>query len=555
MGDVVPPSLPSRDHHGGIIDENQHESQQVDAMERNVKGLSLEAAGTNGGAGNIENSEKVLNLLNQRQLELYNLPIMNESSDIFAVKSLSAEMIQEKLGKLFSESENESDNDNYKDDVDKPVDNDKDDAKSKGDDFWKQVLLDDEKTVGRLSHGDELIQHLIKGIPNSSRAVVYLKIFRVRYQLTKDRYNNLLKKAEKVEISDSIKEQIEDSKIRDAVKVFSYYITEVLSSNINKLDIINNNNSNDSEILSSNVTELSMLLIQRFGHILGSIPGTADFLQLEDVMYVFLKLNKLISNLNLSELIYEINRSLEDIDLECMLHISKQGIQLSQMIKQEIHNFFGRSNIDNNVLVQILDLIVFYGFSVLCQVFGYLFKCNSESILQKSGDELAHFLFSEEFYSVINTTTKDKLFQSITEIEPSIIKFENEYYLIYMNSLNNNNNELINAKEINEELNKTINQLTSEIDNLTSTHDEILSQRATFEEELDKNQAKHDELLAKFTDLQTKFNQLTMKENLNNTNEANKEFSERNNELQAQVDQMKDTIRAKEEKLAKYEKQ
>lgn len=517
---MLAPPLPSRDHHDGVIDEVV--DQAVDQALGNLKGLSI---GIPNAGATLENDESLLSVLNKRQLETYAMAVMNESSDIFAVKSLSNETIKHKIDESVADEARNSEQ------------------------YWKQALLQDapENPFGRVNQDGQLMKQLVAGLPEAIRGIVYLKLFNVRYQLTKDRYQNLLKKSQLAEIN-SKPEVIKDHKIRDAVFVFNYYITEVLSSNINKLDIINNNTGNDSEIISSNITELSVQLIKRFGQVLDCIESTTDHLQLEEIFYIFLKLNKLISNWNLSELIYEINRALEDFIPQSFVHISKQGIQVSQLIKQEIHDFF--PHLPAKVLIKILDMIVFYGFAVFCQVFVYLFQQNSDKINSLDGDQLAEFLFSQEFYQAIDG---DKLFESITEIEPCIIKYENEYYLIYMNSLNNNNNELINAKEINEELNKTITQLTSEIDNLSSTHDEILSQQATFEQDISKNQMINDELTEKHSQLQAKFNQLTMKDNLTNTIKANKEFSDGNAELQAQIDQLKESVRVKQEKLTKYE--
>lgn len=454
-------------------------------------------------------------LLVKRQLESYTLPIMNEMSDLFAVKSLSDNVIKQKIDKVLELNE--------------------------GDDFWSEFIAVDENKLTAYGNNSELESELIKGIPPKYRGVVYMKVFHIKYQLSKEKYMNLLNKSVKTKSdNDDDIESVEDQKGKNALRVFNYYTNEILLGN-NKMDIINNDDLLTNFYQSN---ELNIKFLVKIGDLLSRIPDVHE----EEILYILLKFNKLLINLNKDQLLYEINRSIEDIVEEPFIHISKNGCDLKQIIRSEIFkNFMSIKDVD--FMYHIIDFILFQGFAFLARLFVFVFKQSREEILLLEGDELNQFLLEGK---AIDRLTVDDI-QDIIKIEPDIIKYENEYYLVHINSLNNNNNELLNAQEVNRELNRKIEQLNLEIENIKTTHTDILVQSTEYEAKVKSAEDENEKLGQQYAKLKQQFDTLTMKDNLDNTIKANKEFSERNQELQDQIEAIKALIDTKLQKLNKYQ--
>ncbi|ODV67450.1 hypothetical protein HYPBUDRAFT_136662 [Hyphopichia burtonii NRRL Y-1933] len=462
-----------------------------------------------------------------RQQELYSMPILNESSDIFSNNTISNDNLKSKLENIKETlGEEQLEDDNLK--------------------FWYELIEDYSNQILRERRIDELEQHLIEGIPESLRSLVYLKTLQVRYKLEPSGYENLLKRANS---SSSTKNQelfLEslpvDADLKEVLKIFNYYTNEVII-NTTKLEAINNDPGatpleGDTEDLPPNnfVIHLSKLI--------SSLPNISK----EELLSLLLKFNKLFVNLIKDEFFYKVNRSLEDLASDVFLHLSKQGINLINFYKKILFNFFNEQIENTTLLYKILDFVVFQGFDFIPRVLVTVFATNGERILSLQGTELNNFLSSKHFFSVINEAD----IPLILKIEPQIIKFENEYHLLHANSLNRNNNELTNLKSVNDDLIIKINDLKQQLNNLSITHTEILEQSKQFNDQL-KGAGQEKQLLTQLKDeLQEKYENLTMKENLKNTINANKDFSARNTELESQIADLKKSIEDKTSKLAKY---
>lgn len=449
----------------------------------------------------------LLEVLIQRQLESYAHSNMNEISDLFAV-NISDSVIKQRVDKII-ESMDPMDNDAYNG-------------------YWKRYITED-------GHAEDLDGQLVKGIPRDFRGLVYLKGLQVRYQLSKEKYTNLLHKAEKTDLK-ALKGLKVEGPVLDAFKVYNYY-QEVELEGQNSLDIINSGEVLD--FYQSN--EYNIEFLTRMTEIFLGLPHLAE----EEMLYLFLKFNKILVNLNKDQLFYEIMRSLEDLASPTFIHMSKLGINIKEFLQKWIFRQFF-DGVENTTLLRILDFVVFHGFVVFARVFVYIF--NESQILQFQGDELVDYLNSPQ---LLECLTED-IIPDILDIEPDIIKYENEYYIIHVNSINSNNNELLNAQEVNKDLNRKIQLLKVEIENIRTTHTDILSQSKEYEDKVTEAQKENDELTQTHKALQQKFDTLTMKQNLDNTIKANKEFSERNEELVNQIEMMKKSIQGKAEKLAKY---
>ncbi|EGV63419.1 hypothetical protein CANTEDRAFT_130872 [Yamadazyma tenuis ATCC 10573] len=492
-----PPPLPSRDTPTNLV----HSEEEAELAAGKFSGLKIHVNDATSATANTNitpNPDTLSVLLFERQLSTYASPVMNEMSDMFSIKSLSEEAIKKQTESILQSGDGE------------------------------EKRLEDA---------------LVEGIPSQLRSLVYLKAFHVKYQLSKERYNSLLNKSIHADLpfKDKI-DAIKEPKIRDALRVFNYYVNEVVTSASNKIEV-GNNGSFNHEIVKAQDKSKQLQTIIQIGQLLTNVPGLTE----EQALYLLLKFNKVLCNTNFSELYYEISRALEDEVDEVFAHIAKQGINIKNIILHQVEGLL--DSIDDQAIgLETLDFIVFQGFTWLSRRFVHIFTRAQEHILSLEGDKLSQYLQSPDLLQVIIDSNS----RQTLEYHPDIIKYENEYYLIHVNSLNNNNYELVNCKEINEELNLKISVLNGEIDSLRTTHVEILGQFKQYQEDVDKNEQLNDQLNGKYNELKARFEKLTMKANLDNTIKANKEFSERNSELEAQIEQLKASIAKKSEKVAKY---
>lgn len=426
-----------------------------------------------------------------RQHELYLLPIMNESSDVFAS---SVALGPEKTAAVQNDA----------------------------DGFWIGVL--DTATVPPVH---ELEQRLAEGVSPSLRGLLYLKTLQVRQKVDATAYDTLLTKARALDLMRSFSVLLDSFKIngdrREVLTVFNYYTNEVIGST--RLE-----NSEERLPPRNFIIQVSRLI------------DTTPQLDKQEQLALLLKLNKVFVALNKDEFLFKATRAVEDLAPKVFLHITKQGIDLAGFVKRVLFNFFGGS-LEDAVLLQILDFIVFEGFDFLIRVVVGQLLAKEEVILSVSGDELESFLDSKVW-------TQLSLTESIS-VQPDIIAYENLFHLLHGISLNRNNNELVALKEVNDDLLIKIHELKNQLSNLRTTHGEITDQNASYNEQLTAARVEKDRLTALHQDLQARYENLTMKENLKNTINANKDFSARNADLEAQIDKVRQAVADKKAKLAK----
>lgn len=461
-----------------------------------------------------------------RQQDTYSLPTLNESSDLFSNNSINYENLKTKLNSIKETIGNDSSNKSLQ--------------------FWYDMIGDYSNQMIKDNRIEEIESNLVEGIPESVRALVYMKTLQVRFKLDSTGYENLLRKANQSVTAKSQQLFIDslavDESLKEILRIFNYYTNEVII-NTTRLEAINNDtgiapfdNSTDNLPPNNFVIHISKLI--------SNIPN----LNREELLSLLLKFNKLFVSLIKDEFFYKTNRSMEDLIPEVFTHITKQGINLINFYKKILFNFFNEQIEDVALLYKILDFVVFEGFDFIPRVLVAAFKENSEKLLSLEGDEVIKFLDSKELFKVI----KEQDIAKILKIEPQIIKYENEYHLLHANSLNSNNNELTNLKEVNDDLIIKINELKQQLNSVRTTHSEILDQSGQFNTQLQDAKKTKLELTTLRDELQEKYGNLTMKENLKNTINANKDFSSRNSELEKNIAELKQIIDDKNNKLAKY---
>lgn len=498
-----PPPLPQRSHHAGV----------------DPSALTY----------TLDDTLSTISMI--RQHSLYLTPILSETSDMFGASDLQA-----KLLRWLAEVEPAA--------VDEP--------EATG--FWREVLLDaawrpvgDRSDIGGSNRDKEvgiIEQHIISGIDAQLRPLVYFKILQIRIKLQRESYNNLLRRAiNSPSARDVVIESLlVDSSLSEVLKVFNYYTNEVVSATSARFDAINNDSVASSNESFSNLPPNNFII--HVSQLIATMPNLTN----EDTFYLLLKLNKMFTNLLKEEFFYKANRSLEDLVSDVFMHIAKQGINLTTFFKQILFSFFN-DRLPKEVLVQVLDFVVFEGFDFIHRLLVYVFDQNSTQIQLLYGDELQTFIYSSEFFNPLRAPSA---FNSVLKFEPTMIKYENDYYLLHANSLNANDLELTNLKETNDDLIIKIQELTRQLDNLRATHNEILSQSDDHDRELAEVTGKNSQLTQLKLDLEHKYENLTMKENLKNTIKANRDFSQRNTELEKGIEGLKKKVDDKAAKLAKY---
>lgn len=439
-----------------------------------------------------------------RQWEIYTSLQLNETSDIFVNNAIGQNTIRTKLNEL-------------KDDHTK---------------FW--IDMNDYSSLILLPKRiNKLEEEILTGIPLNIRYLVYLKTLLVRQKLnSRETFSSLLTKSRQLR-DEYIESLAVDSRVREILIVFNYYVNEITNSKF--------------EIESDENLELMQLPISRFIINVCILLGTFPEASQEDVLYLLLKFNKLYTCLNKDEFFYKVSRSLEEGLADIFKHISVQGINLNSLFRSILVQLFSSELLDEEVCLRVLDFVVFEGFDFVLRSILYLFRKNLEKIQELDGDALLQFLNSPEFCQV------EFDFKEVLAEEPLLIQYENEFYLINANSMSNNSNELTNLKEVNDELVVKINDLKRKIDSLQATHSEISDQSEQYTKDLSEAEIENQKLLKRQAELQEKYQNLTMAENLSNTIKANQEFSQRNFELELQIKNLQNSIEEKNAKLAKVQ--
>lgn len=367
--------------------------------------------------------------------------------------------------------------------------------------FWQSFLNDYSDEIIRNGGVAKLESEIILGIPSQLRPRVYYKVLDIRYKFSSKR---LLEKYIKADEGTTLTPE-------ETVGVVYSFLKDV----------------------GEDIDD------QQLRKILGNSAKLVNFTN-EENFFILLKLFQYFQTVKQNEFTYKANRALED-SLLCYSHLSSQGVVWNLYYK----NVFA-------LLLQkfqetLLDLLVFEGIDVVLRILLWCFVHHQEDLRSLAGDELLHFISSDEFFD-----SAQGKFAEILALDPPVISYENEFYLITANSLSNNRNELTNLQEIHQDLVVKIDGMKNKIDQLQLTHTEILDHNKRFTGDLATASEENAALNEKMNFLQQKYETLTMKQNLKNTLQANEEFSQRNADLKQQVEKLRKTIELKRTKLAKF---
>lgn len=431
-------------------------------------------------------------ILTFRQSELYGSPGMNMYGDIFA--STPVEM-ESRLATSVSDSPE-----------------------------WASIIRDYSDEYIRTNRVHEIEQLVLKGIPASARPLVYLKTMRVRSHIENVSYHSVVKRAKSAQWENAC--AVESSlpeDVAELLQVYEYCVKEVNSA------------AQEPDVTTKKfVNGVLPFLV--------NLPGLGK----PEVLALVFKFGALVNRASKDEFYYKCSRAVEDADGDVLLHISKQGVDISEFYKGILLDLFS-SGVEQEVLLCILDLIVFEGIDFFVRLIAALFSEHSAKILEAKDDELSNYIFSDKFLLSASHETICKA----TDTEISLIKYENEFQLMSANAISGNDNELSNLKDANEDLMLRISDIRKRIENLKKTQTEILSQSEEYTQRLVAAQKEKKDLSDLAQELQAKYAHLTMKENLNNTIQANKEISSENADLEAQIEEITKKVEGKKQKLEK----
>ncbi|KAL7665751.1 Rab-GAP TBC domain-containing protein [[Candida] zeylanoides] len=423
-----------------------------------------------------------------RQLEGYFAPSMNENSDLFASAPPEAPPAA-------------------------PTGAAADDADAA---FWTHYLRNSDELL-RTRQVGALEAQLARGIPSSLRGAVYARTMQVRHKFSqRDSFDALVKKANG-EAAQAFSDSVGglDSSLRDVLRAVHYYLTAK----------------------SEGAAAGPSAAIARIAKVVRD-HSEADN---ETLFFLLLKFHRLFGSLKRDEFVYKVMRSLElTADTEAaFLHLSKQGINLQPVLKRAVTVFFASPELT----VQTLDFVVFEGFDFVIRVLVSVFASLAPQLSGGADED------NELLHSRLLTAPTD--FGYVLSFAPDLIKFENEFHLLHANSLNNNNNELINLQEVNDELAAKIEGLRVQIRDLNETHNEIIEQSRAYQSQLEAALRQRDEATRQRDALRDKYAHLSMKENVRNTTQANEDFAKRSADLEAQIAQLKSSMEQKRAKLVK----
>lgn len=426
-----------------------------------------------------------------RQSELYSFPGMNMHADVFSSTPVNLSSRIENCG-----------------------------AGS----IWPAIVADYSDEFIRQGRVPEVEEEILVGIPGQLRPLVYLKTLQVKSNMDTTSYSSLLKKAKISALKEHaalIQSLGLPDELKEIMQVFDFCIREVV---VDKSE----------ELLPSNF-------------VIGISPLVAGLAELSkpEILALLFKFNALFARLFKDEFFYKASRTLEDVVSEVFVHISKQGIDLTTFYKSVLFSLFVSVE-DTEVLMRILDFVVFEGFDYYHRLIGAAFKENQEKLLGIDGDELNEFICSELLGSI-----SQKTLTLSVGIEPSFIKYENEFHLMNANQMSGNHQELSNLKEANDDLVLKISELKQKTESLTKTQTEILGQGDEYSQKLQAAQEKKSELTGVAHTLQERYAHLTMKENLSNTIKANKDISRGNAELESQIAELQKQVAKRKAQLDK----
>lgn len=393
------------------------------------------------------------------------------------------------------------------------------------DEFWLDVIRNYNDAHVRRNNLPDLELRLLDGIPSSLRGAVYSKVLQVKNGVDKSTYASLVKSVDSLKQEDFEIPWAEHRKqSTEILRVFEYCLRE------------------SAPIQLQETRRKTFRAIAAIVPLLQKNSGFED----QNVLAILFRISELITRFSKDEFAYKGCRGLEDVAKEQYLHIVTQGINLESLFKSIIYRFF-EEDLDEDTKMTVLDLIVFEGFDCLLRLVVALFTTKKVDILSTNRDDLADFIFSKDLLVSIN---KDTL-AAMAKTEFPMIVYENEFHLMSANSISSNDQELVNLKEIHDDLVSRRSDIIETLEGLKKTHQEIQIQNEDYEKQLKAAQSEREKLIEIHTNLQNNYARLTMQENLRNTVKANEDISKSNLELEQQIKELEASVEKKKTKISK----
>lgn len=399
-------------------------------------------------------------------------------------------------------------------------------AQEDKDEFWLNVIGCYNDAFIRRNNLPGLEQRIMNGIPDSLRGAIYLKVLQVRTGTEQNTYSSLVKTVE------SIKAENFELRIKDLPRD-TQSLLYVFEHCLNEVSPIP---SHDTRRKTYEFITTSAILLKQFSS-----------LQDCDILALLFRLCELHSSLSKDAFTYKGLRALEDVTKEQFLHIVTQGIDLEKFFKNLILVAI-KFPVDDATRMTMLDLIIFEGFDSLIRLVVAQMLLKKSEIMELNGDDLLNYIMTDAFCRSISKESVTKL----TEVEFPLIVYENEYYIKIANPISSNDQELLNLKEVHEDLVNKKAEIIEKLESLRKTHQEIQSQNVDYEKKLSDAQREREGFQKEHSELQDQYARLTMQENLNNTVKANEDISKSNKELEQQIHELEAAVEKKKAKLAKY---
>lgn len=438
-------------------------------------------------------------MLFQRQANLFRSPGMNLSSDVYTSNSVD---IADKIDSLCKST------------------------------IWLELVEDFNNDFVTQGRAQEVEQAILEGLPENMRAAVYLKVANVISSMEHKSYISMLKKA-RSSLPEETKALLLGTGFPEELQEILVALSFCLSASANNTNSTNSDDKPDF-LPNSFVLHLSAVIY--------GIPKLND----QETLALLLKFDRLYGRLHRDEFYYKLSRTIEDVSGDVFLHMAKQGINIHEVTKMLLHSIFSVLA-ETEVLTTIVDFILFEGLDYFLRLFGAVFLEQKDDLLSLEGDELNSYLWST---TVLQKITTDTLRVS-TEVEPKMVKYENEFHLMSANAISGNYNELSNLKEANDDLKFKIMEFKAKSQNLKVTQKEILEQSSDYNRRVEEAIRKKEQLSGEVGQLQEKYANLTMRENLRNTIQANKDISRGNQELEEQIAELEAKVAATRAKLEK----
>lgn len=399
-------------------------------------------------------------------------------------------------------------------------------AQDDKDEFWLNVIGCYNDAFVRRNNLPGLEQRIVDGIPDSLRGAVYFKVLQVRAGADSSTYANLIKTVESTATEESeMKLNDLPKDTQNLLRVYEHCLREVSPIPLQ-----------DTRRKTYDFITMAAILLKKYS-------GLEDC----NILGLLFRLSELHSSLSKDAFTYKGLRALEDKAKDAFLHIVSQGVDLEKFFKNLVLVAI-KFPADDATKMTMLDLIVFEGFDSLIRLVVAQMLLVQGQIMELNGDDLLRYLMKGDFCSSIDKQSVTKL----TEVEFPLIVYENEYYIKIANPISSNDQELLNLKEVYEDLVNKKAEIVEKLESLRKTHQEIQSQNVDYEMKLSDAQSERETFQKEHAELQGQYARLTMQENLNNTVKANEDISKSNMELEQQIQELEAAIEKKETKLAKY---